>query len=158
MRDVVASIESYYERGMGFLFRLIDECPDELWGKKGGGFFFWQQLYHAFYCVNYFLLPAGSELPEKPYGRAAAMLSETIDKVPSKDEIREYGREMKANADAWIASLEDGTLGNRHDGMSERRKTELNNASVLTSLCGHNMYHVGCLDSVLRENGLKGVY
>ncbi|NLK19951.1 MAG: DinB family protein [Synergistaceae bacterium] len=158
MRDVVASIESYYERGMGFLFRLIDECPDELWGKKGGGFFFWQQLYHAFYCVNYFLLPAGSELPEKPYGRAAAMLSETIDTVPSKDEIREYGREMKANADAWIAALEDGALGDRHEGMSERRKTELNNASVLTSLCGHNMYHVGCLDSVLRENGLKGVY
>ena len=158
MRDVVASMESYYERGMGFLFRLIEECPDELWGKKGGGFFFWQQLYHAFYCVNYFLLPAGSELPEKPYGRAVAMLSETIDTVPSKDEIREYGREMKANADAWIASLEDGALGNRHDGMSERRKTELNNASVLTSLCGHNMYHVGCLDSVLRENGLKGVY
>ena len=158
MRDAVASIESYYERGMGFLFRLIDECPDELWGKKGGGFFFWQQLYHAFYCVNYFLLPAGSELPEKPYGRAAAMLSETIDKVPSKDEIREYGRELKANADAWIASLKDGALGDRHDGMSERRKTELNNAAVLTSLCGHNMYHVGCLDSVLRENGLKGVY
>lgn len=158
MRDVVAPIESYYERGMGFLFRLIDECPDELWGKKGGGFFFWQQLYHAFYCVDLFLLPAGSELSEKPYGRAVAMLSETIDTVPSKDEIREYGREMKANADAWIAALEDGALGDRHDGMSERRKMELTNVSVLTSLCGHNMYHVGCLDSVLRENGLKGVY
>lgn len=158
MRNAVASIETYYERGMGFLFRLIDECPDELWGKKGGGFFYWQQLYHAFYCVDYFLLPAGSEFPEKPYSSAVAMFRETLDTVPAKDEIREYGAMMKAKADAWIAALDDGALGDRHEGMSERRKTEVTNAGVLTSLCGHNMYHVGCLDSVLRENGLKGVY
>jgi len=158
MRTAVTSMETYYERGMGFLFKLIDECPDALWGERKGGFFVWQQLYHAFYCVDYFLLPPDGEMPEKPYGRAVAMFSEEADTPLSKDELRAFGKDMKAKADTWIASLDDAALGQRHEGMSARKKAEMSNAVVFASLCGHTMYHVGCLDSVLRESGLKGVY
>jgi len=158
MGNTVDGIRQYYERGMTFLFRLVDECPDDLWGKKGGGFFFWQQVYHAFFCIDYFLLPPGEEIPGGAYGRAAAMLSEDCSVIPPKEEIRAFGMRMKEKADAWIDSLNDGSLGMRHEGMSARKGAEMSNGAVFASLCGHNMYHVGCLDSVLRENGLKGVY
>ena len=66
MRNVVNGMKGYYERGMEFLFRLIDECPDDLWTKKGGGFFYWQQVYHAFYIVDFFLLPPDGRCRIRP--------------------------------------------------------------------------------------------
>ena len=158
MRTAVIGMKTYFDRGMEFLFRLIDECPDDLWKKKGGGFFYWQQVYHAFYCVDYFLLPPESEMADEPFGRAVAMFSEIPASAPSKETVRKFGVSMKKKADEWIAFLNDEFLGLRHDGMSVRRKAEMNNGAVFVSLCGHTMYHVGCLDSVLREHGLKGVY
>ncbi len=65
---------------------------------------------------------------------------------------------MKEKADAWIDSLDDGALSCGMRGCLPGRAREMANRAVFVSLCGHNMYHVGCLDSVLRENGLKGVY
>ncbi len=158
MKNVVNGMKGYFDRGMEFLFRLVDECPDDLWTKKGGGFFYWQQVYHAFYCVDYFLLPPDGEMADEPYGRAVAMFSEVPPVPPSKETVREFGAVMKKKADEWIASLDDGALGLRHEGMTARKKAETCNGAVFASLCGHNMYHVGCLDSVLREHGLKGVY
>lgn len=158
MRSAVTAMQGYYERGMEFLFRLVDECPDDLWKKKGGGFFYWQQIYHAFYCIDYFLLPPDGKMPEEPYGGAVAMFNEAPASAPSKETVKQFGTRMKTKADAWIASLDDGALGKRHEGMSVRRKEDVNNAAVFASLCGHTMYHVGCLDSVLRGHGLKGVY
>ena len=86
------------------------------------------------------------------------MFSEVPASAPSKETVREFGAVMKKKADEWIASLNDESLGLRHEGMTARKKAETCNGTVFASLCGHNLYHVGCLDSVLREHGLKGVY
>ena len=97
MRTAVTSMETYYERGMGFLFKLIDECPEELWGERKGGFFVWQQLYHAFYCVDYFLLPSFHRLflTKLPQGGFSdpyyPNITPDVEKTPSR--IRSYPQE-----------------------------------------------------------------
>ena len=158
MRKAVSGMQGYYERGMGFLFRLAEVCPQDLWAGKGGGFRFWQQLYHAFWCVDYFLLPPDGSPPEKPFGRGVALFTEEPGRIPSREEILTFGNLMKARADEWIAGLDDMALGEVHAGFTSRKGSEITNAAVFTSLAGHIMYHVGCCDSVLRDNGIKGVY
>jgi uncharacterized damage-inducible protein DinB len=76
----------------------------------------------------------------------------------SKEAVREFGLKKKAQAYAWIDSLDDSDLPKKHEGSSERRKMEVNNGTVLSGLAGHFFYHIGCNDTTLRENGHPGVY
>ena len=87
-----------------------------------------------------------------------AMFRESPKEVLSKDAIREFGKAKKALADAWLDKLTDEALTQNHEGSSARRNMEVTNAMVLSNMIAHNFYHVGCNDTVLRENGHLGVY
>ena len=158
MKDLVNGLKKNCERGFNFLFRQIDEAPDAVWGSKGGNIYYWQHVYHAFYCAELFILQPGETVDPGPGTADIAMFHEFPDKPLSKDAVREYGKKKQAQVYAWVDSLEDADLAKKNEGNSARRKMDVSNGAVIDSLGGHLMYHVGCNDTKLRENGQEGVY
>ena len=158
MKDLVNGLKSNCERGFNFLFEQIDEASDTVWKAKSGEFLYWQHIYHAFACVDFFVAPPGTAIDPGPGTIKIAMFRDFPDQPFSKETIREYGLKKKAQAYEWIDGLDDADLTQRNEGNSERRKMDVSNGMVMSSLAGHLFYHVGCNDSILRENGHEGVY
>jgi hypothetical protein len=150
-------LKGNFDRGWQFLTQIIDVCPNSVWSKKAGGFVFWQQLYHCFGAVNFFLLPKDGKSEPGPWGAEVANFKAEPTVTPSKDELKAYAAKMKAQADAWIATLDDASLSQIHEGLSARWGSPMNNAMVLAILSGHSSYHIGSCDAILRDNGEKGV-
>ena len=157
MKIVTDSLKATFDRGWGFLTQIIDVCPDAVWTKKAGGFVFWQQLYHCFACVDYFLMPKDGTLDAGSCGMEIAMLKTEPKTALSKEEVKAYAAKMKAKADAWIATLDDATLSKEHEGFTSRRGSSVCNAMLLGIMSGHSSYHIGSCDAILRDNGEKGV-
>ncbi|MDR1978517.1 MAG: DinB family protein [Synergistaceae bacterium] len=158
MKDIVGELRKNYERGFGFLFQQIEEASDEAWKAKAGKWHYWQHVYHAFACVDFFILPVGGNIDLGPGSIDIAMFKESPKEVLSKDVIREFGKAKKASADAWLDGLTDEALAQKHEGSSARRNMDVTNGMVLSNLIAHNFYHVGCNDTILREKGHLGVY
>ena len=158
VQDIVKEFRKNYERGFGFLFQQIEEAPDGVWKAKAGKWYYWQHLYHAFTCVELFVLPAEGKVDIGPGSIDIAMFRESPKEVLSKDVIREFGKAQKALADAWLYKLADEDLALKHEGSSARRNMEVTNGMVLSNMIAHNFYHVDCNDTVLRENGHLVVY
>ena len=157
MKTITDSLKASFDGGWNYLNELIDVCPDSVWTKKGGGFVFWQQLYHCFYCVSLFILPKGGVIQPGPWGAEVAGFKAEPTVTPTKAELRAYADKKKAEADAWIATLNDANLATEHEGLTARFETPFTNAGVLVLMDKHSFYHVGSCDAVLRDNGEKGV-
>lgn len=157
MRDAVQALAGSFKRGSTLLFQLLEDCPDELWGEQGKGFPYWQHLYHTFHAMDFFVLPKDADFGARPCTADEAMFRSTPAKPLSKGELRSFGQRMKADADRWIQSVSDADLAKKHEGCSSRMGSDMTNATVLALLVGHNMYHIGCADTLRREAGLKGV-
>jgi len=86
-----------------------------------------------------------------------AMFKDFPDQPLSKETVREYGLKKKVQAYAWIDGLDDSELAKKNEASSERWKMEVSNGMVISGLAEHLFYHVGCNDTILRENGHPGV-
>ena len=157
MRAVTDALKANFDRGWNFLEQIVDVCPESVWAKKAGGYVFWQQIYHCFACMDYFIGPKDGTPDMGPQGMEVAMLKVAPSATASKADVKAYGAKMKEKADKWIASLDDAALSLPHEGFSARRGVPMNNAMVLAILSGHSSYHVGHCDAILRDNGEKGV-
>ena len=158
MKDLVNGLKGNCERAFKFLFQQIDEASDAVWKAKSGKMFYWQHIYHAFVCVDLFIAPPDGAIDPGPGSMDIAMFKEFPDQPLSKEAVREYGLKKQAQAYAWIDGLDDSDLAKRNEASSERRKMDVSNGMVMSSLAGHIFYHIGCNDSILRENGHPGVY
>jgi len=157
MKDLVNGLKSNCERAFNFLFQQIDEASDAVWKAKSGKLFYWQHIYHAFGCVDLFVAPGGVIDPG-PGTVDIVMFNDFPDQPISKEEVRSYGLKKKAQAYEWLDGLDDSGLAKKNEVNSKRRNMDVNNGMVASSLAGHCLYHVGCNDSILRENGHPGVY
>lgn len=157
MRAITDSLKANFDRGWGLLDQIIEVCPEAVWSKKAGGFLFWQQIYHCFGCVDYFIGPKDGTLDAGPLGMDTVMFKACPEATPSKAEVKAYGDQMRAKADTWIAALDDAALAQTHEGFSARRGAPMTNGMVFSIMSGHSMYHVGGCDVILRDNGEKGV-
>ena len=158
MKDLVNGLKSNCERVFSFLFQQIDEASDAVWKAKSGKMAYWQHIYHAFACVDFFVAPPGAAIDPGPGTIDIVMFKECPDQPFSKEVVREYGLKKKAQAYEWIDGLDDSDLAKKNEASSERRKMDVSNGMVISGLAGHCFYHVGCNDSILRENGHAGVY
>ncbi|MDR1622360.1 MAG: DinB family protein [Synergistaceae bacterium] len=157
MRKVTEALKGSFDMGWNFLTQVIDVCPDAVWTKKAGGYVFWQQLYHCFSAVDYFLLPKDGAGEPGPWGADVSGFKAEPTVTPGKEELKAYAAKMKAKVDTWVASLDDDALSQNHEGLSSRWGAPTSNAATLAILSGHSMYHVGSCDAILRDNGEKGV-
>ena len=158
MKDLVIGLKNNCERAFNFLFRQIEEASDVVWTAKSGKIIYWQHIYHAFACVEFFISP-DSEIKDFGPGTVdIAMFNDYPDSPIPKEAIREYGLRKKDEAYVWIDGLDDTDLAKKNEGNSKRRNMDISNIMVISGLTGHLMYHVGCNDSILRENGFPGVF
>ena len=158
MKDLVNGLKSNCERAFDFLFQQIDEASDAVWEAKSGKLLYWQHIYHAFVCVDFFVAPIDGVMDPGPGTIDIAMFRDFPDKPLSKEEVHGYGLKKKAQAYSWIDGLDDSDLAKKNEPNSERRKMDVSNGMVVSGLAGHCFYHIGCNDSILRENGHAGVY
>jgi hypothetical protein len=157
MRKVTEALKANFDRGWDLLVQIIDVCPEGVWTKKEGGYVFWQQLYHCFAAVNYFLLPKDGIAEPGPWGADVSGFKAEPAVKAGKEELKAYAAKMKAKIDTWIDSLDDASLSQDHEGFSSRRGAPMSNAMTLAILSGHSNYHVGSCDAILRNHGEKGV-
>ena len=158
MKDLVNGLKKNCVRAFDFLFQQIEEASDDVWKARGGEFLYWQHVYHAFYCVDFFAASPGGTMDPGPGTASVAMFHEFPGTPLSKEPVREFGKKKQAQAYAWIDGFEDSDLAKKNESNSERRKMDVSNGMVISGLAGHLMYHVGCNDTTLRENGRSGVY
>ncbi|SHN50200.1 DinB family protein [Desulfovibrio litoralis] len=154
----VTDVKKHIDRFCGFLEQQIGLCPDELWTKTAGGYPFWQQAFHTFALMEFLAIPEGQESKQVFYPREVVMLATFPEKAMSKAELLSFAQSAKECVSAFIASMTDEKLQAIHPKMSQIKGSNVTNQDALLMLVTHNSYHVGCLDSVLRDNGVKGVY
>ena len=156
---VIECFSEDFERAFGLLESQIDMCPEHLWESKAGGYPYWQHLLHAFACMEFYALPEGSgalTLTSEPFD--VVLLTAAPERAMSKDEVRALAAKVGQAARAFIARQSIDTLNAAHPLMTQRRNKPQTMQHALMALGRHALYHVGCLDTFLREHTGKGVY
>ena len=156
------SIAKSLSGSLQFTFSLVDKfievCPDSLWGKKFGGWLVWQQLYHPFAAVDFFLRPAGAPPAPSPFEEGAADLKISATQVPDKALVRDLIAKAQKQLLDYVAGINDAAMGQKNDGPSSRMGRDLTHAAVIAMISGHALYHLGSCDAALREHGMPGVF
>jgi len=155
---VMRCFKDEFEKFHDLLIKQIDVCPNELWTKKVGGYIYWQQLFHAFACIELFALPDGQASLQTQYKREVVLLSQEPETHMTKEQLKDFAATMKNLALSFIASMNADKLHLEHAGMSKRLKTSKTNQHALIALIRHANYHLGCCDAELRRHGIPGVY
>lgn len=153
------ALKANFDATHRMLLQFIEICPDTIWAKTSGGFPVWQQVFHAFACYDFFIRDDKATPTALMYGEKEGDVVAFKERptAPSKDEVIQAGEKAKKMVDDFIAKQSDASLSEKHAGVSARLGNEMSNAGMLGFLAAHNLYHLGCGDSALREEGLSGV-
>ena len=157
-KAITQSLESGILHTFGLVNEFIKQCPDAVWEQPYGKWPVWQQLYHAFTAVDFFLRPKDAPAVPTPVPGPVGNLAEVAVDVPSKQLIHDFIAKTQAEALDYIAGLDDATLAVNNEGLSARIGRDMTHAATLGLLAAHTMYHLGCCDAALRQNGLPGVF
>ncbi len=157
-RVVVQSLEGTVNYAFSLMNKFVEVCPDEIWAKKCGGWPVWQQVYHSFAAIDFFLrLP--DDAPEAPpYAEEVGNLDAPAKDTVSKAQLKPYIGNAQARVKNYISSLGDAELAEAHPGLSQRMGATTTHAGTVALIAAHTMYHLGSCDAALREHGLPGVF
>lgn len=155
---VIAPFKNDLETIMGMIDKMIDVCPDNLWNKKVGGFVFWQQLLHTVACIDFFSLREG-HVPQKiDQAPEVIHLKSAPTSNMSKAELKSLSATLKQVGLTFMDSLSYEQMFAKHETLSSTFGKDMSNLDALTKLLWHTSYHLGCCDSLLREEGVPGVF
>lgn len=157
MNKTVTLIQGNFDRVYGMLEKIVEACPDSLWTDKKGGFLFWQQIYHVFAIVDFFILEEGQKPTQELYPSEVARLLRDESNTPTKAQVLDVARVIKAAANAYFEKLTEEDLWKRNENRSQRFGREVPVLDALIMLVGHGFYHVGACDAILRDHGVKGM-
>lgn len=157
--DNLNALKANFDNTHGMLLKFIEICPEDLWPKTSVGFPVWQQVFHAFACYDFFIRDDKAAPTTLMYGEKEGdvVMFKERPTAPTKTEIIQAGEKAQKLVHNFIASLSDKDLSQKHAGLSARLGNEMTNLGMLGFLAAHNLYHLGCCDSALREEGLSGV-
>jgi len=135
------------------LEKIVEICPGELWNKKVSGFVFWQQLIHTLAGMYGWLR---EEEPESiPFlefnGKKIYPEFESEPEILlTKTDVTECFNRTKEAVEKWFAGKDDDWL------ISPCKiNTGITNFDITEGQIRHIMYHVGHLEAIFRENGIK---
>ena len=157
-KAITQSLEGIVRHSFGLVDEFLKVCPDAVWAQPYGKWPVWQQLYHAFSAMDFFLRPKDAPAAPSPVPAPVGNLAEVAVDVPSKQLIHDFIHKAQAQALEYIAGLDDAALADNNEGMSARMGRDMTHAATLGLLASHTMYHLGCCDAALRQNGLQGVF
>ncbi|MDR2891547.1 MAG: DinB family protein [Deltaproteobacteria bacterium] len=154
---VIKGFREEFDRFWGLMEQQIEVCPDEIWNRKESGWVFWQQHYHTAACVELFALPEGRPSAIK-LEREVWMLVKEPQSAVSKQEMLDLFKAMRALAYEYMEASNTANLAEVDPVLSKRFGREVTRLFALMGLIRHCCYHLGCCDSIFRNNGMKGVY
>ena len=158
-RQIVTEFAANFERAHGFYLQFLNQCPDALWTKKFGDWPLWQHIVHTYGCIDYFVLQEGEQPAPCPCEADNILAFKfKAGATMEKNAMLAYVLTMKARADAYIGGLTDTMLGQSNAGFAARKQEARTHALTLSMLASHAYYHLGTLDTALREHGCKGIY
>jgi len=157
-RIITQSLEGNVLHAFGLAEEFLRICPENIRDKKFGGWPVWQQLFHPFSSIDFFLRPAGAPESASPFPPAVGELKESPAQAPAKLVLEDYISQVEARVKEYVSSLNDDMLKQKNEGLSQRIGHEMTHASTLALIASHTMYHIGCCDAALREHGLPGVF
>lgn len=153
----VTCIKDDYDRFWGMLEKQLEICPEALWTEKVAGWFFWQQLYHAMYSIDFYTRP-DEEPTQAPFSYEISMLAEDAPRHLSKDELLAFAARMKKRAHAYIEATNPQNMNDNNPFLSRRLGKEVTRLYTAIAMIRHCNYHLGCCDAIFRERGLPAVY
>lgn len=148
---LVETCKSQFFKCFAMLENLMEQCPQDIWGIKAGGFVFWQQILHTLTGTSFWMRMNGGLFSEpfqdrKTYPELDHQPEDSVSKaemIEFKDTVKELCEEFfDGKHDEWLilpSSIYD----------------KLSNIDVIFMQIRHIQYHVGHCDSILRERGLK---
>lgn len=143
---------------------FLDKCPDHIWVEKFGGRPVGRQLYHAISASGVYLQSLGNAAQDGSFPGAADPFpagreQEDCEKpTPSRAEARELLKRVRTMADGFLPDIDDSYLLQQNYPISQFLDGAVSNATVLSIMVGHMLYHLGSCDAALRAGGLPGVF
>lgn len=155
---ITESLQGNIQHAFQLMDAYIETCPDKVWAKKFGTWPVWQQYYHAFTAIAFFLQQPGDPEETPPIAPLVGGLKEIATETPDKKVIKSYAQNMQAKALKYASELDDAALCLKNEGLSARFGRDISHAGTLALIASHTLYHLGSCDAALRENGIPGVF
>ena len=153
MNSIIKTSKTQFFLSFSMLESLIEQCPEDIWNIKAGGFVFWQQILHTLTGTNFWMRKPGDKFTE-PFSERKVypeLDNEPIGNV-TREEMLEYKVQVKILCTQFFENKDDvWILGNSHIF------DKISNMDIVIGQIRHIQYHVGHCNSILRERGLKAV-
>lgn len=147
-----------FDRVMHLVRKCIEVCPEDLWCAKDGGFYFWQQIYHALAHLEFFSRRDYHGPRPLPYPLDVVFFANERQAAPSKTEMLALAANMQTLAHAYMDTLSPHEITAPNEVFSAIVERPVNHLVGLMKFTAHTLYHLGCCDTLLRQRGLPGVY
>ena len=153
MNRIAVTCKTHFFLSFSMLEKLIEQCPEDIWDIKAGGFVFWQQILHTLTGANFWMRQPGSDFKE-PFAERAVYPE--LDQEPagrvSREEMILYKDTVKSLCEKLFEGRDDAWL-TEPSGIYDR----ISNLDVILGQIRHIQYHVGHCNSILRDRGRKAV-
>jgi uncharacterized damage-inducible protein DinB len=154
-QNITDTFRERFDSVYGLLEKAVELTPEALWKEKVGGFYYWQQLVHVFGTIDSFCREAGAPPSQTRYPAEIIRLAKDGESVPTKAEVLDLARLMKATAQTYFDRLGDEDLFAENSARTQRMGRSATQLEALITLIAHGMYHVGVCSMKLRELGSK---
>lgn len=153
MNTMLDTCRQHFFMSFSMMEKMIEQCPEDVWNMKAGGFVFWQQIVHALSGSNFWMRQDSSNFTE-PF--AERKIYPELDADPegyvTRDEMTAYKKKVKAICESFFDGKDDEWLM-----FPSWVYVKLTNLDVLLMQIRHLQYHVGHCNSILRDRGLEAV-
>ena len=154
---VIETFRQEFDRFHGLMLQQVDACPsDEVWLAKTGRFAYWQHLMHVFAVLDFYV-GTDRAAPAHGFSEAIVKFQEEQSGPMTRDEIKALAETMKGVVYAFLKTQSAQTLTEKNEHMTAITGRESNNLNALIGLVRHYNYHIGCLDTILRQHTGVGV-
>ncbi|HOV25825.1 MAG TPA: DinB family protein [Pseudobacteroides sp.] len=151
--DLKELLKRHFDPSFEMLEKMIQQCPDELWTQVNGGFPFWQQIFHTYESIDYWMRKTDENYEEPIYDKDVTFdLNKTCSDYLSKDELMTYSKKIRKKVERFFNELESQDflkLSNGNDIFTYSDK-------VLVQI-RHIQYHIGHCNSILRNHKYDAV-
>lgn len=132
----------------------IDSIPDEHWRTEGIDYLIPARLvYHVLEAADYYFSKSSDEFP---WGHRYGVDWEkaTPDQLPTKEQAKEYLKDMMEKAEAWLGGMDDSELLSREEAFPWTGTAVM--GRVLYALA-HCRQHLGEINAELRSRDLPRI-
>jgi hypothetical protein len=151
--DLKEVLKRHFDPSLEMLEKMIEQCPDEIWTQANGGFPFWQQIFHAYESIDYWMRKTDEKYEEPKFKKDVAFdLDKTCSDFLNKEELKTYSKKIRKKVEKFFNELESQDF------------LRLNNGSDNFTYCDkvlcqirHVQYHIGHCNSILRHFNYEAV-